>query len=560
MTTSKKKLALIFIVAFIILVILLATFIVRPPAMRYYLTVKTDPADIVSIPGEGFYDKGTNVNLTAPQFVPNATGVNGHRYRFANWTVDGQTPMTLQITVHMDANRTAIAHYVLQYYLSMSTNFGSVTPGSGWHDAGSTVKINATAPSVIVGERYIWHGWTGTGNGNYTGMNNATIITMNSPITQAASWTHQFLLTIKTSGLPSAYPTKVYLGELQVGNASDASLYTKWFDAETPTGTIGVDNMVSGATGTQYLFIKWVEDSSTNNIRGSENMTSPKTFTAEYKTQDYLTVTSPYGSPTPTSGWFDNGTSITASVTSPWPGSAGTRYVCTGWTGTGSVPTSGTTTSVNFTINAPSSITWNWKTQYYLTVRTDPLGIVTIPGEGWYDALTTVPLTARSVDGYYFLNWDVDGVSQGAGVASITLSMNMSHTATAHFTQMCMLTITTTTGGTTNPSPEIYAYTAGSTVSVTAFPNINYILDHWELDGIKVGSVNPYTVFMNQDHTLKAVFVYSPTVGGYAAPIDIATGREASPLLASQIGLAFALLAAMVATILLTKRRSKTIK
>jgi hypothetical protein len=48
-------------------------------------------------------------------------------------------------------------------------------------------------------------------------------------------------------------------------------------------------------------------------------------------------------------------------------------------------------------------------------------------------------------------------------------------------------------------------------------------------------------------------------VGGYAAPINTATGKEASPLLASQIGLAFALLAAMAATILLTKHRSKKV-
>ncbi|MDH5754732.1 MAG: hypothetical protein OEY95_05980, partial [Candidatus Bathyarchaeota archaeon] len=137
--------------------------------------------------------------------------------------------------------------------------------------------------------------------------------------------------------------------------------------------------------------------------------------------------------PTPTSGWFDSGTPITASVTSPSPGPTGTRYVCTGWDGTGSVPASGTGSSTTFTLTLPSTITWNWKTQYYLTVRTDPSGIVTIPGEGWHDDLTSVPLTAPSVAGYNFLNWDVDGTSQGAGVASITISMIEPHTATAHY-------------------------------------------------------------------------------------------------------------------------------
>jgi hypothetical protein len=54
-----------------------------------------------------------------------------------------------------------------------------------------------------------------------------------------------------------------------------------------------------------------------------------------------------------------------------------------------------------------------------------------------------------------------------------------------------------------------------------------------------------------------AVMGPSSPVGGYAAPIDMATGKEAFPLLASQIGLAFALLAAMAVTILLTKHRNK---
>lgn len=72
------------------------------------------------------------------------------------------------------------------------------------------------------------------------------------------------------------------------------------------------------------------------------------------------------------------------------------------------------------------------------------------------------------------------------------------------------LTITTTAGGTTNPVPGTYAYTAGSSVQVTAIPDANYVFDHWELDALNVGSANPYIVLMDNNHTLKAVFTYSP--------------------------------------------------
>jgi len=73
-----------------------------------------------------------------------------------------------------------------------------------------------------------------------------------------------------------------------------------------------------------------------------------------------------------------------------------------------------------------------------------------------------------------------------------------------------VLTIITTAGGTTDPAPGTYAYTANSSVQVTAIPNADYTFDHWELDTINVGSANPYTVLMDNNHTLNAVFTYAP--------------------------------------------------
>jgi hypothetical protein len=72
------------------------------------------------------------------------------------------------------------------------------------------------------------------------------------------------------------------------------------------------------------------------------------------------------------------------------------------------------------------------------------------------------------------------------------------------------LTIITTAGGTTNPAPGTYTYTSGSAVQVTATPNSYYILDHWELDGVNVGSANITLVYMDRNHTLKAVFSLTP--------------------------------------------------
>jgi parallel beta-helix repeat protein len=85
------------------------------------------------------------------------------------------------------------------------------------------------------------------------------------------------------------------------------------------------------------------------------------------------------------------------------------------------------------------------------------------------------------------------------------------------------LTITTTVGGTTDPSPGTYSYTVNSTIQVTAIPEANYLFDYWELDSLNVGAANPYTVLMGKDHTLKAVF----------SPIPPPLSASISPLSAS---------------------------
>jgi len=83
---------------------------------------------------------------------------------------------------------------------------------------------------------------------------------------------------------------------------------------------------------------------------------------APVMTQYKLTVNSGHDTPNPTVGdhYYNNGSSVTCSVTSPVT-EGGTVWTCTGWTGTGSVPASGSGLSVTFSITQNSTITWNWQ-------------------------------------------------------------------------------------------------------------------------------------------------------------------------------------------------------
>ncbi|MCX8173947.1 MAG: hypothetical protein N3F63_05005 [Thermoplasmata archaeon] len=81
----------------------------------------------------------------------------------------------------------------------------------------------------------------------------------------------------------------------------------------------------------------------------------------------YLSVNSPYGTPSGT-GWYNAGTTAMASVQGIVYDSATVRHVCTGFAGTGSAPSSGTTNLTSFAIYKPSSVTFTWRNQYYCQI------------------------------------------------------------------------------------------------------------------------------------------------------------------------------------------------
>jgi hypothetical protein len=132
------------------------------------------------------YTTTVTSSVTGKQYV--STGVSGG----------------LATPIH--AAGSATGNYKTQYRLTMATNFGTVSPATGgWYDAGSTVTIQATAPSAGAGEQYVWAGWTGTGTGSYSGSTPSPSITMNGPITETAAWTHQFWITVTSShDMPTA--------------------------------------------------------------------------------------------------------------------------------------------------------------------------------------------------------------------------------------------------------------------------------------------------------------------------------------------------------------------
>jgi uncharacterized delta-60 repeat protein len=185
----------------------------------------------------------------------------------------------------------------------------------------------------------------------------------------------------------------------------------------------------------------------------------------------YLAVSSDHGSPDPPVGnnLFQQGTIITASVASPADAVAGTQYACTGWTGSGSVPATGATNSCHFTITKDSTITWNWKTQYELTISilpTEEAGTITrLPDNTWYDDGTSVTLTALPSPVHEFAIWSGDLTTTNNPE---TLTMDASKTVTANFVQLPFAANFSATP-TSGPAPLTVHFTDASVGSVTSW-------------------------------------------------------------------------------------------
>jgi hypothetical protein len=149
---------------------------------------------------------------------------------------------------------------------------------------------------------------------------------------------------------------------------------------------------------------------------------------------------------------------------------------------------------------------------YTLTVSCGENG-VTDPSAGTYESImegTPVEVTAEADSGYVFDYWLLDGNSSAQN--PITVTMYCNHTLQANFrvAQYYDLTISSGSGGSTDPSPDTYEdIMEGTPVEVTANADTGFLFDHWLLDE-NYYAQNPISVVMNGNHALEAVFVEDP--------------------------------------------------
>jgi hypothetical protein len=241
---------------------------------QYYLTVSSAYGNPT---GQGWYNVGSSASfgVTTP-----ASGGAGIQYVFTSWSGSGSgsySGKSSSSSVTMNNAITETAQWKTQYQLTMVTNFGTTSPaaGSTWYNASSVVTISATAPSAGAGERYVWNGWTGSGNGSYTGTNNPATVTMNGPVTETASWAHQWQVTFQQTGLGSDASGTVLTVGTNTYNYSQLPLTGIWVNNGT---AYSYSSTVSAGTKRYVL----------TGVTGvSSPVSASGTVTATYKTQTF---------------------------------------------------------------------------------------------------------------------------------------------------------------------------------------------------------------------------------------------------------------------------------
>ena len=223
-----------------------------------------------------------------------------------------------------------------------SVNYGvSSLPVSFWYDSGSSHSFSFASPLAVGSKQYAWSSTSGLST-----LQSGTL-TVTASGSVIGNYLVQNQVTFDQVGVSSDFTGTVVIIDSVSYSRSQLPVSFSWSVGSTHSFAFQ-SPLVVGSTTKQYL---WTSTTGLSSVQsGSITITTYGNIISNYKTQYYLTVSSPHDSPSPVSGWFDSGSSITESVTSQVSGGSGTQYVCTGWSGSGSVPASGTSSSMTFTI------------------------------------------------------------------------------------------------------------------------------------------------------------------------------------------------------------------
>ena len=478
--------------------------------------------------GAGWYDSGSTPTATiTPLTVSGDTGV---QYVFTGWSGDASGLTSPSNPITMNGPKTAAANWKTQYWITVTSEYGSPTPSS-WVDSGQDYLTGVTSPDG---------GYTCDGyridDGALQAGTSYTFTNVQAAHTIAYAWALivQSAHTVSfTQTGSAAIPTVTY----QIDGGTPVS-YAVPVDVLVDDGhqiSYTYESSVAGASGVQYVLTETSPVS-------PQTVIGDLTVTGTYKTQYYIIVTSLHGNPT-SNGWVDAGNSYPTSVTSPDGG-----YVCDGYTIDGGALTVGT--SYTFTnVQAPHMIEYVWylpQTFVTITVTSSPTG------HGF------VEVDYSAYDTPYAFSWAVGDTHtlealspiSGEGVRYVWASWNNSGTQLQSYIvpdhdETVMATYTTQYQHTITSSPSVGSgfikvddtaqttpyttpwWTSGESHTIEAIGTVScgagcqYVWQNWSDSGAQSHTVSPtsltiFTANYQKQYYITVTSLYGgPTASGW---------------------------------------------
>lgn len=385
----------------------------------------------------------TSVTFGASQLTELDVADNSGLVQASFWYLVNPPVTTATVTVRMDDMTEAVAGAMLWYNVDQATPFGTVATATG-KSATASVDVSSAADEVVVDTMAVRRGgvsppaagsgqaqrWALTDGAAVTGVGGGGSSEPGAP-SVTMSWVNS-----NTNWAIVAVPLK--RAPLTQGTTVSSAVDFDWmpgsggwkellFTDDESNGDVRYDVQYWDGNGWQNTSIT-NQDSSPVDITGLNTGTCCRIrikatltdiggtpylhdWAITWQPPPLLAVTSAYSGAIPPTGTniLAYGTSVVCSVTnSPIAGGAGTQYVCTGWTGAGSVFPSGTATSTPpIVITNDSEITWQWATNYWVAAFTNGYG--TVSGACvWVRSGSNVTLVATTNLYSYFVGWSGD--------------------------------------------------------------------------------------------------------------------------------------------------------
>ena len=462
------------------------------------VTITTNPSGLqfqadgqtYTAPHTFLWAPGSQHNLFA--FGPQYKTVEW-RYRYTGW--DHSSVRQHDYTVP-SGNVTLKANYLSQYKLTVESDYGNPT-GEDWYYHGANVTFGVTTPvDDGAGIRHSFTGWTGAGSGSYTGANVTRTITMNNPVTETAAWSTDYFLTTNVNPAGGGTVTPAPPGA--------------WYAAGTQATVTA-----TAAAGSQWD--GWSGDLGGNSSPDNILMDAPRSVTAEFTTQNQVTVQTNVAGLTflvdgeeydePQTFTWAEGSSHALSAPSPQAGAAGVQYLYENWS-------DGDGQQHDYVVPAGNAtVTANYKTQYYL----DIVSAQGIPqGIGWYDdgALATISIdtvfAGQTGERFRFSGWTGTGAAAYTGQnPSPNIVMTSPVTETAGWTQQYLVTLDVEPDGSGQIQPfnEPGGWaSAGEVLSLTAVGNAAGGYGFFDWTGDQNSTQNPLSLTVNAPVSLTANF------------------------------------------------------